>query len=116
METFSLGLATLNSDVLDNESVIETKTLLYVKALKKFSEQLQMIKRIQAPEFIPHSIQSNAELKADKATAKREDFKELSKQFLEVRHENQLRLKEIMLKSRKLELQVRKVELRNITS
>ena len=55
-ETFSMGLATLHSGITSHTSVKETKTQ-YVQSLLKFSEKIQALKRLHAPDFIPHTIQ-----------------------------------------------------------
>ena len=114
-KTFLMGLATLHSGITSHNSVKEIMTQ-YVQSLLKFSEKIQALKRLQAPDFVPHTIRFKTTLKTDKATVEREDFKELANQFEALRLEQQSKFKNIMIEARKIEIEVRKIELLNIAS
>ena len=105
-DIFSSGLETIHCDIRTNDTVNEIKTS-FVQSLIKRSEKDQLLKRTQAPDFMPHSIRFNPKLKTDLVTAKREDYKELSGQFDSIVADSKQKLKEIMIKAKEIEFETK---------
>ena len=79
-DVFSLGIKMFHSNIRTNPKVIEIKTS-FIFALKKYFKKIEMLEKLQAPNFVPHSIWFNPKLKIHLVTTNREDYKELSYQF-----------------------------------
>ena len=114
-DVFSFGLSTLHNCIQLNSTVSDLK-LKYVSSLIKLSEKSKALKRLKVDDFVPHSIRFKTALKTDKATANREDFKELSKQFEDLRLDSQSKYKAIMIKAREVEMDQRKREIMEMAS
>lgn len=114
-EVFSFGLSTLHNCIQLNSTVSELKPK-FVSNLIKISEKSKALKRLEAEDFVPHSIRFKTILKTDKATANRGDFKELSQKFEDLRLDSQNKYKAIMIKARIVELDQRKREIMEMTS